>query len=129
VENMGYANEERGMQIWESLAAGQQQLTQLITQLLANQTDQNHGSNNGAGGSNLNNGAENNNEISVCNNTRIPMQIGAWTTSRTVSRHVLPNILGNQPTENQGQQVPGETFQDYLREYQALGDEFQAIVC
>jgi hypothetical protein len=27
--------------------------------------------------------------------------------------------------ENQRQQVPGETFQDYLREYQALGDEFQ----
>jgi hypothetical protein len=36
--------------------------------------------------------------------------------------------LGNQQTENQGQQVPGETFQDYLREYQALGDEFQAAM-
>jgi hypothetical protein len=128
VENMGDANEERGMQILESLAAGQQQLTQLITQLLANQTNQNHGSNNGAGGSNVNNGADNNNEIPVLNNTGIPMQIGARTTSRTVPRPLLPNFLGNQPTENQGQQVPGETFQDYLREYQALGDEFQAAM-
>ena len=31
VENMGDANEERGMKILESLAAGQQQFTQLIT--------------------------------------------------------------------------------------------------
>jgi hypothetical protein len=31
VENMGDANEERGLQILESLTAGQQQLTQLIT--------------------------------------------------------------------------------------------------
>jgi hypothetical protein len=37
----------------------------------------------------------------------------------------MPQFLGNQQTENQGQQVPGETFQDYLREYQALGDEFK----
>jgi hypothetical protein len=73
VENMGDANEERGMQILESLTAGQQQLTQLITQLLANQTNQNHGSNNREGGSNVNNGAGSNNEIPVLNNTGIPM--------------------------------------------------------
>jgi hypothetical protein len=128
VENMGDANEERGMQILESLAAGQRQLTQLITQLLSNQTNQNHGSNNGAGGSNVNNGVDNNNEVPVLNNTRIPMQIGARTTRRTIPRPLLPNFFGNQPMENQGQQVPGETFQDYLREYQALGDEFQATM-
>jgi len=40
----------------------------------------------------------------------------------------MTQFLGNQPTENQGYQVPGENFQDYLREYQALGDEFQAIM-
>jgi hypothetical protein len=110
VENMGDANEERGMQILESLATGHQQLTQLITQLLANQINQNHGSNNGAGGSNVNNGADNNHEILVLNNTRIPMTIGARTTSKTIPRPLSPNFLGNQPTENQGQQVPGETF-------------------
>jgi hypothetical protein len=128
VENMGDANEERGMQILESLAVGQQELTQLITQLLANQTNQNHGSNNGAEGSNVNNGADINNEIPVLNNTGVPMQIGARTTSKTVPRHFLPNFLGNQQTENQGQQVPLETFQDYLREYRALGDEFQVVM-
>jgi hypothetical protein len=74
----------------------------------------------------VNNGADNNNEILVLNNTKVPMQIGARTTRRTVPRPLLPNFLGNQQTENQGQPVPGETFQDYLREYQALGDEFQA---
>ena len=37
----------------------------------------------------------------------------------------MPHFLGNQQTENQGQQVLGENFQDYLREYQALGDDFQ----
>ena len=100
MENMGDANEERGIQIVESLAAGQQQLTQLITHLLANQTNQNHGSNNGAGGSNVNNGVDSNNEIPVLNNIGIPMQIGARTTRRTIPRPLSPNFLGNQPTEN-----------------------------
>jgi hypothetical protein len=72
----------------------------------------------------VNNGADNNIEILVLNNTRIPMQIGARTTSRTVPRPLLPIFFGNQPMENQGQQVLGETFQNYLREYQALGDAF-----
>jgi hypothetical protein len=90
---MGDANEERGMKILESLAAGQQQLTQLITQLLTNQTNQNHGSNNGAGGSNVNNGADNNNEILVLNNTRVPMQIGARITSKTTLDLFYPIFL------------------------------------
>ena len=40
----------------------------------------------------------------------------------------MPHFLGNQQTKNYGKQVLGETFQDYLREYQALGDEFQAAM-
>jgi len=74
----------------------------------------------------VNNGADNNNEIPILNNTGISMKIGARTTSRTIPRPILPILLGNQLTKNQGQQVPGETFQDYLREYQSLGDKFQA---
>jgi hypothetical protein len=48
---MGDNNEDRAIQILEGLATGQQQLAHLLAQLIAsNQTNQNHGSNNGAGG-------------------------------------------------------------------------------
>jgi hypothetical protein len=46
-------------------------------------------------------------------------------TLEKVVRPLLSNFLGNQQTKNQGKKVLGENFQDYLREYQALGDEFQ----
>ena len=61
VENMGDANEKTSFHILESLVAGHQHLTQIIIELLTNQTNHNHGSNNGEGGSNVNNGYDNNN--------------------------------------------------------------------
>jgi hypothetical protein len=127
---MGDNNEDRSIQILGGLSVGQQQLTQLLTQLIAsNQKNQNHGSNNGVGGSNVNNG--NNGEgihpkIPSPNHTWIPIHVGVRTNNRTIPRPLMPQFLGNQQTKNQGQPVLGETFQDYLREYQALGDEFWA---
>jgi hypothetical protein len=67
-------------------------------------------------------------DIPAPNHTRIHVQMGARNNSRTIPRPLMPQFLENQQMENQGQQVPGETFQDYLREYQALGDEFQATM-
>jgi hypothetical protein len=40
VEKMGVANEEMGLHILESMFVGKWKLTQLITQLLTNQTNQ-----------------------------------------------------------------------------------------
>jgi hypothetical protein len=77
---------------------------------------------------NGNNGEGSHLEIPTPNHTRIPVQVGARTNSKAIPRPLMPQFLGNQQTENQGQQVPAETFQDYLREYQALGDEFQAAM-
>jgi hypothetical protein len=40
----------------------------------------------------------------------------------------LPQFLEGEQAENQGQQGQGEGFIDYLREYQILGEEFQATM-
>jgi hypothetical protein len=123
-------NEDITLQILEGLSVGQQQLAQLLTQLISiNQKNQNHGSNNGVGGSNVNNennGEGNHPEIPTPNHNRIHVQVGAKTNNKTIPRPLMPKLLGNQQTKNQGQQVLGETFQDYLREYRALGDDFHA---
>jgi hypothetical protein len=41
----------------------------------------------------------------------------------------MPRFLEGQQARNQGQQGQGEGFTNYLREYQAFGDEFQATMC
>jgi hypothetical protein len=52
--------EDSAMHILNDLARGKQQLVQLMTQLISNtQANQNHGGNNGAGGSNGHNGNQN----------------------------------------------------------------------
>jgi hypothetical protein len=125
---MGDPNEDRALQILENIASGQQQLAQLMTQLIA---AQNHGSNSGAGGSNVNNGNNgegSHHEIPTPNQDRVPTQVGPKTTSRTVPRPLMPQFLENQQTVNQGKPVRGETFQDYYAEYQALGEDFQAAM-
>jgi hypothetical protein len=45
-----------------------------------------------------------------------------------IPRPLLPQFLGEQQTGNQEQPGQGEDFSDYLREYRALGDEFQATM-
>jgi hypothetical protein len=40
----------------------------------------------------------------------------------------MAQFLGDQQTKNQGQQGQGEKFDDYWREYQALGDDFQVSI-
>jgi hypothetical protein len=45
-----------------------------------------------------------------------------------IPRPLLPQFVGNQQVGNQGQQGQGETFDDYWREYQAMGEDFQAAM-
>jgi hypothetical protein len=138
---MGENNEDRALQILEGLASGKQQLAQLLTQLIANnQANQNHGGNNGLGGINGHNGNQNhrgNNGAGGSNGTMgimqkettiIFTQVGTRTTGRIIPRPLMPQFLGDQQTGNQGQQGQGETFDDYWREYQALGEDFQAAM-
>jgi hypothetical protein len=40
----------------------------------------------------------------------------------------MPQFLEGQQAGNQGQQGQGEDFIEYLREYQTLGEEFQAAM-
>jgi hypothetical protein len=40
----------------------------------------------------------------------------------------MPQFLEGQQPGNQGQQGDGEVFTEFLREYQALGDELQAAI-
>jgi hypothetical protein len=86
---MGDQNEDRALQILEGIQNGQQQLAQLLAQLIAtNQENQNHGGNNGNGGTNGhhggNNGAGgpngNNGNHAEGNNNHIPAQVGTRTT-------------------------------------------------
>jgi hypothetical protein len=61
-------------------------------------------------------------DIHIPNHTRIPNQVGGRKNSRIIPRPLMHQFLGNQQMENQGPQVLGETFQYYLRECRALGD-------
>jgi hypothetical protein len=59
-------------------------------------------------------------------NTHVPTWNNIGTTSRVNPRPHMPQFLEGQQAGNQGQQGQGEDFTNYLREYQTLGDDFQA---
>jgi hypothetical protein len=89
-----------------------------------NQGNQNNAGNNGSGRTNGSHG--NNGNHVEGRNTHVPTWNNIGTTSRVTPRPHMPQFLEGQQAGNQGQQGQGEDFTDYLREYQTLGDEFQA---
>jgi hypothetical protein len=100
---MGDQNEDMALQILEGIQNGQQQLAQLLAQLIAtNQENQNHGGNNGNGGTNGHHGGNNgvggpnrnNGNHAEGNNNHIPAQVGTRTTGRIIPRPLLPQFTG-----------------------------------
>jgi len=100
------------MQILEYLASGKQQLAQKLTQLISsNQANQNHGGNDGFGGTNGKNGNQNhrgnngaggfngkNGNHAKGNNNNIPTHVSTRTTSRVIPRPLLPNFMREKQT-------------------------------
>jgi hypothetical protein len=60
--------------------------------------------------------------------THVPTHGHIGSTSRATPRPHMPQFLDGQQAVNQGQQGQVEAFTKYLREYQTLGEEFQAAM-
>jgi len=120
------------MHIVNDLSKGKKQLVQLMKQLIENtQENQSCGANNGARGYNGKNGNQNhggnngrNGNYAEGSNNNIPAQDVTRTTNGIIPRPLMCHFLGDQQIRNQGKQGHGETFDDYLREYRDLSDEF-----
>jgi len=130
---MGDENENKALQILEGLATGKQHLAQILTHLISsNQENHNHDGNNSNGGTNRNhmgndgvggsNGKKGNHAGGSKND--IPAHMGTITTDIIILIPLMPQFLGNQKVRNQGKQDQGETFDDYWKEYQAMGEDF-----
>jgi hypothetical protein len=91
---------------------GINKLVQLMAQLIkSTQENQNHGGNNGLGGTNGHNGNQNhrgnngaggsngnNGNNAEGNNHHIPTQVGTRNTDRIIPRTLMPQFLGDQQT-------------------------------
>jgi hypothetical protein len=90
-------------------------MVELLTQLVANTQ--------GINGSHGHNG----NRVEG-SNTHVPTWNHIGSTSRVTPRPHMPQFLEGQQAGNQGQQGQGEYFMEFLKEYQTLGEEFQAAM-